>query len=53
VLAALPEPHRKLEAWPEQDLADLGLLSPEREALVFSATLETALTPRLRALGLS
>ena len=43
---------RTLAAWPEPELAHLGLLGPEREALVFEATKTTVLLPRLRALGL-
>jgi hypothetical protein len=51
-LAALPGKQRRLEAWPEPELAHLGLRSLEREALVIVAAVEREVMPRLRALGL-
>ncbi len=46
-------PHlRELSAWPEPELAHLGLRSPEREALVIVAAVEQRVLPRLVALGL-
>ena len=52
VLATIPTGRRTLEAWPEPELAALGLMSQERQALVFRRTYEQALDPKLRALGL-
>lgn len=43
----------ELAALPEQELAALGLFSPERQALVFRACLEKRLLPQLRALDLA
>jgi hypothetical protein len=43
---------RHLDAWPEPDLARAGLLSREREALVFRRTYDQVLAPKLRRLGL-
>ncbi len=51
-LADVPLHRRHLDAWPEPDLAALGLLSPQREALLFERTLQTTLGPKLEALGL-
>ncbi len=43
---------RKLEAWPEPELVELGISSPERQALVFERVFEAKLVPRLRRLGI-
>ncbi len=52
-LADLPAERQQLELFQEPDLADLGLFSRERQALVYRATLATVLLPRLRALRLA
>jgi len=52
ILAQIPESERSLEHWPEPQLANLGLMSAEREALVFERTWKTVLAPRLHELGL-
>jgi len=36
----------------ERELARFGLLTPERQAIVFERTMKTTIVPRLRALGL-
>jgi hypothetical protein len=41
-----------LAAWPEPELADLGLLSHERQALVFHKTWVEVCKPRLVELSL-
>jgi hypothetical protein len=46
-----PEAQR-LEAWPEPALADLGLFSDQRQALIFRKTRLDVLEPRLAALEL-
>jgi len=51
-LADVPLDRRHLGAWPEQGLADLGLFSPQRQALVFLDTYQKIVGPRLRELGL-
>lgn len=51
-LAAIPVDQRHLDAFPESNLAALGLLSEQRQALVFRNTLNDVLAPRLRKLGL-
>ena len=52
ILEALPLHLRHLSAFPEPERAALGLLSQQREALVFQQTLQRDLAPRLSALGL-
>jgi hypothetical protein len=52
VLAGLAAGRRHLDDWPDSDLIALGLHSPEREALVFEATYQTRLKPRLASLDL-
>lgn len=52
VLADVPAERRQLESWPEPELADLGLLSPQREALLLRGALDELVLPRLRALSL-
>ena len=51
-LAAVPLHRRHLDAWPEPELAELGLLSSAREALVFEQTYQRTVAPRLAGLGL-
>lgn len=51
-LATIPLRRRHLGAWPEPELAELGLLSAQRQALVFQSTWQSVLAPRLTALGL-
>jgi hypothetical protein len=41
-----------LDAWPEPELAELGLFSRERQALLTDVALRTVLEPKLAALGL-
>ena len=41
-----------LAAWPEPELAALGLFSPQRQLLVYQQTLEQDVRPRLAQLGL-
>ncbi len=51
-LADVPLHRRHLDAWPEPELAELGILSAQREALIFERTYQRAVAPRLQALGL-
>jgi hypothetical protein len=51
-LQSIPADRQNLAAWPEPELADLGLLSPERQALVFHQTWASVLKPRLAELEL-
>lgn len=51
-LREVPADRQHLVAWPEPELADLGLLSHERQALVFHRTWSTVLKPRLAELEL-
>lgn len=51
-VATLSPEQRRLAAIPEPELADLGLLSRGREALVLARALDVEVLPRLRALGL-
>lgn len=51
-LADVPLHRRHLDAWPEPRLAELGLLSPQREALIFERTYQLEVAPRLQTLGL-
>ena len=51
-LADVPLHRRHLDAWPEPVLAELGLLSPQREALLFERTYQREVGPRLEQLGL-
>lgn len=41
-----------LDAWPEPELAELGLFSRERQALLTDVALRTVIEPKLTALGL-
>ena len=52
ILSKMPLSQRTLSAWPEQELADLGLFSPQRQALVFEQTFSAEIEPRLRRLNL-
>ncbi len=52
-LEAVPAARRSLDAWPEPELAALGLHSDERLALVFLDAERRSLTPRLTELGLA
>lgn len=52
-LSKLAPEERDLDAWPEPELARLGLLSPAREALIVARTLHHELEPRLASLGLA
>jgi hypothetical protein len=51
-LSALPEDQVNLDAHPEPELADLGLLSAPRQALLYRRARDRDLIPRLRALDL-
>jgi hypothetical protein len=51
-LAALPPAQRTLEANTEPELARFGLLSLQRQALLYERTFHTVLVPRLRELDL-
>jgi len=51
-LAEIESERRCLDAWPEQELAELALMSPQRGALVCERTWLEVLAPRLRDLGL-
>lgn len=51
-LQPVPANRHNLAAWPEPELADLGLLSHERQALVFHKTWVDVLKPRLAELQL-
>jgi|GEM_PF-1004910 len=53
ILADIPMHRRHLEAWPEPDLAALGMMGSEREALVTLNALTHTLRPKLRELGLA
>ena len=53
IIAAMAPSDRHLGAWDEPELAELGLMSNEREALVSLAAIDQKLAPRLRALGLA
>jgi hypothetical protein len=46
-LLVVPANLQNLSAWPEPELADLGLLSPERQALVFHQLWVETIKPRL------
>lgn len=52
ILDGLPKAKRDLDAYPEPDLAALGLFSPPRQALVYERAWKTKLEPRLKALEL-
>jgi hypothetical protein len=52
VISGLPEDRRTLERWEEPELAELGLFSRERHALVTAQVYRGTLAPRLRELGL-
>lgn len=51
-LEHMPPHLRHLDAWPEPELAELGLTSTERQALVYQRVYRDVLEPKLRALGL-
>ena len=51
-LADIPMHKRHLDAWPEPEMAALGLHSRERQALVLQRTYQTELAPRLEKLDL-
>ncbi|MFO7179217.1 MAG: hypothetical protein DIU78_011000 [Pseudomonadota bacterium] len=48
----MPEAEQRLDAWPEPELAELGLFSPVRQALVYRHTRDHVLLPALHAVGL-
>ena len=52
IVAALPEAKRTRDAWPEPELIALGLMSLERQAIVYVDAYERVLAPRLRDVGL-
>ena len=52
VLAEIPEDKRHLEAWPDAELVEWGLFSPQRQALVFQQTWRRDLRPQLERLEL-
>ncbi|MCA9667274.1 MAG: hypothetical protein KC503_16860 [Myxococcales bacterium] len=52
VLARVPPEQRRLDAWPEPELAHAGLLGFERQSLLFERVYEEELGPKLTALGL-
>jgi hypothetical protein len=52
ILQSVPADRHHLAAWSEPELADLGLLSHERQALVLHQTWVDLLKPRLAALEL-
>jgi hypothetical protein len=52
VLAQIPTDQRNLDAWPEPELVEWGLFSPQRQALVFQQTWQDVLRPKLEALEL-
>lgn len=51
-LAAMDPDRRKLSDWPDAGLIDLGLFSPQRQALVYQEVATATLIPRLSRLGL-
>jgi hypothetical protein len=53
ILAKVPPAERKLERFPDEELGELGLFSPPRQALVCLQTVHEMLRPRLRKVGLS
>ena len=52
VRPTVPEAEQRLDAWPEPELAELGLFSPVRQALVYRHTRDHVLLPALHAVGL-
>lgn len=52
VLADIDPARRSLDAWSDTERAQLGLFSPQRQALVFEETWRTEVAPRLLALRL-
>lgn len=52
ILASMSGEQQRLDAFPEPNLAALGLMSVQRQALVFRNTVDGILAPRLRKLGL-
>lgn len=51
-LAHIEPSRRALDAWPEPELAELGLFPRERQALLTDVALRTVVEPELEALGL-
>ena len=51
-LARIEPSKLALDAWPEPELAELGLFSRERQALLTDVALRTVIEPKLAALGL-
>jgi hypothetical protein len=52
ILARVAPERQALEAWPDDELAPLGLFSVERQALVLRRTVAVELRPRLEQMGL-
>jgi len=52
-ITELPPDKRTLDAFPDRDLIQLGLFSPQRQALVFEQTYTQTLAPLLKSLDLS
>ncbi len=52
VLEDVPEKDHHLQAFPEPDLVELGLLSEQRQALLVYQTVDEVVEPRLRSLEL-
>jgi hypothetical protein len=50
ILGDVPPARRRLDAWPEPELAELGLLGRERESLLFERAVAEIVRPRLAAL---
>lgn len=53
ILAKVPLDKQTLDAWPDTDRVKFGLLSQERQALLYRRTLHTKLLPALQKLGLA
>jgi hypothetical protein len=51
-LLQVPAEQQRLDAWPEPELAALGLFSDQRQALVYRKTSDEVLRPRLSELDL-
>jgi len=52
IVASLPTAKQTRDAWPEPELVALGLMGPERQAIVYVDAYERVLAPRLRDVGL-
>jgi hypothetical protein len=52
VLNELPADKRTLEAWPDTELVQWGLFSPQRQALVYEKTYNEVLEPHMKELNL-